>query len=49
MKLDVAKMCAALSETWPAYDEADDEGMNYELAPSNLARFAADLCKEYES
>ena len=39
---------AALHEVWKYYDEAGESGENYVLAPDNLAKFAADLCKEYE-
>lgn len=38
----------ALREVLKYYDEAGEAGKNYKLAPDNLAKFAADLCKEYE-
>ncbi|MDL5509048.1 hypothetical protein QSU99_05060 [Bifidobacterium longum] len=42
------RMENALREVLKYYDEAGEAGENYELAPDNLAKFAADLCKEYE-
>ena len=42
------RMENALREVLKYYDEAGEAGKNYELAPDNLAKFAADLCKEYE-
>lgn len=46
--MDAERMRAALHEVWKYYDEAGESGENYVLAPDNLAKFAADLCKEYE-
>ncbi|RGN23160.1 hypothetical protein DXB68_10250 [Bifidobacterium longum] len=47
--MDAERMEAALHETWKYYDEAGESGENYVLDPDNLAKFAADLCKEYEN
>lgn len=44
--MDAERMRAALHEVWKYYDEA---GESYVLAPDNLAKFAADLCKEYQN
>ncbi len=46
--MDAERMRAALHEVWKYYDEAGGSGENYVLAPDNLAKFAANLCKEYE-
>lgn len=46
--MDAERMRAALHEVWKYYDEAGESGENYVLDPDNLAKFAADLCKEYE-
>jgi hypothetical protein len=46
--MDAERMRAALHETWKYYDEAGESGENYVLDLDNLAKFAADLCKEYE-
>lgn len=45
--MNVERMEKALHEVWKYYDEAGETGENYELDPDNLAKFAADLCKEY--
>lgn len=45
--MDVERMAKALHEVWKYYDEAGETGENYVLDPDNLAKFAADLCKEY--
>ena len=47
--MDAERMRAALHEVWKYYDEAVESGENYVLAPDNLAKFAADLCKEYQN
>lgn len=47
--MDAERMRAALHEVWKYYDEAGESGENYVLAPDNLAKFAADLCKEYQN
>lgn len=47
--MDAERMRAALHEVWKYYDEAGGSGENYVLAPDNLAKFAADLCKEYQN
>lgn len=47
--MDAERMRAALHEVWKYYDEAGESGENYVLAPDNLGKFAADLCKEYQN
>lgn len=47
--MDAERMRAALHEVWQYYDEAGESGENYVLAPDNLAKFATDLCREYEA
>lgn len=47
--MNVERMEKALHEVWKYYDEAGETGENYELDPDNLAKFAADLCKEYQN
>ena len=47
--MDAERMRAALHEVWKYYDEAGESGENYVLAPDNLAKFATDLCREYEA
>ena len=42
--MDAERMRAALHEVWKYYDEAGESGENYVLA-----KFAADLCKEYQN
>ena len=46
--MNVERMEKALHEVWKYYDEAGESGKSYVLAPDNLAKFAADLCEEYE-
>ena len=46
--MDAERMRAALHEVWKYYDEAGESGESYMLDPDNLAKFAANLCKEYE-
>ena len=45
--MDAERMEAALHEVWKYYDEAGESNADYVLNPDNLAKFAADLCKEY--
>lgn len=46
--MDAERMRVALYEVWKYYYEAGESGESYVLDPDNLAKFAADLCKEYE-
>lgn len=46
--MDAERMRAALHEVWKYYDEAGRAGRTMCLPPDNLAKFAANLCKEYE-
>lgn len=46
--MNVERMEKALHEVWKYCDEAGETGQNYVLDPDNLAKFAADLSKEYE-
>lgn len=46
--LNAKRMEAALHEVWKWYDEAGESRESYMLDPDNLAKFAANLCKEYE-
>lgn len=44
--LNAKRMEAALHEVWKWYDEAGESGESYMLDPDNLAKFAANLCKD---
>ncbi|WP_163197164.1 hypothetical protein [Bifidobacterium platyrrhinorum] len=48
-KTNIARMRAALYETLPFYDKADMPGEDYVLSPGDLAKFAADVCRQYDA